>query len=294
MSLYSYGDLSVRESLWDQIKDLDALEMYYTTNAGKDEVYNKVHSWVIDPIASITTGAGTIELADTSYTATNPTLLSNTTQIIERGFKIAPTDQNSKHAGFEDRFAREQLKKMKEWKLNFELSAVAGTLVSGTGTAARTMQGAFRFASTLVTGQSGVSLTSDILNTALATAWGQGMEHDTVLVGSTLKGRISSFTTANTRNIAASDATIVGRVDVYDSDFGRVKIVLHRFINNLAANTYNVLGTYIQDFQYVGFLDEPHVEERAITGYFKAAAVVGEATVRVANEKSIQLVRGLL
>lgn len=294
MSIYSYGDASVRESLWGQIKDLDAIELFVTSNAGSVDVTQKVHSWVIDPIAATTTGAGTLELADTTYTGTNPTLLSNHTQIIERGFKVGMTDQNSKHAGFENRFAREQLKKMKEWKQNLEISATVGTLVSGTGTAARSMQGIVRFASTLVTAQSGVSLTSDMLNTFLANAWTQGQDHDTVLVGSTLKSRISSFTTANTRNVQAEDAMIVGRVDVYDSDFGRVEVVLHRYINNAASNTYNVLATYIKDFVSVGFLDEPHYEDRATTGYFKAGAIVGEATVQVANEKAVQLVRGLL
>lgn len=291
---YSYGDVSVRESLWDTMKDLDAIELYVTSNAETIQVFNKVHSWVNDPISATTTGTGTIELSDTSYAATNPVLNTNFTQIIEQGFRVSMTDQNSKHAGFDNKFAREQLKAMKLWKQNLEISATVGTQVSGTGTAARTMQGFIRYG-TLTTGHSGVSLTSDMLNTFLKNAWLAAADHDTVLATATLKSRISTFTSANTRNVSAEDAVVVGRVDVYDSDYGRVEVVLHRYIGNAASNTYEVLATYIKDFVQIGFMPDaqPHYEDRAITGYYKAGAIVGEATVMLDNPLAGQLVRGL-
>lgn len=293
MSAYSYGDTSVRESLWNEIKDLDPIELYVTSNAGSMDVTQKVHGWNSDPISTQTNGSGTVELADTTYAATNPEFITNTTQIIEKGYRVAMSNQKAEHAGMDSKIAREKMKKMKEWKQNFEISATVGTLVSGTGSAARTMQGFVRFA-TLTTGQSGVSLTSDMLNGFLSNAWNAGGEHDTVLVGSTLKSRISTFTNTNTRNVAAEDAISVQRVDVYDSDFGRVEVVLHRYINQAAANTYNVLATYIKDYVSVGFLDEPHDEDRPSTGYFQAGAIVGEGTVALANRLAAQLVRGLL
>jgi hypothetical protein len=283
----------MRESLWDQIKDLDPIDLYVTTNAEKIKVTNKVHSWIEDPIAIPTSGQGTVELADTTYAANNPTLRSNHTQIIEKGFKVAMTAENAENAGMESRFARLQLMKMKEWKQNLEISATVGTLVSGTGTAARTMQGFVRFA-TLTTGHSGVSLTSDILNSLLGNAWANGGDHDTLLVTRVLKQRISGFTTPTTRTVDAKEGLVVGRVDVYDSDFGRIEVVLHRYIGNAASNTYEVMASYIKDYVQIGFLDEPHYEDRAQTGYFKAGAIVGEATVQLANALAAQLVRGLL
>lgn len=290
---YSYGDTTQRESLLNEIMDLDPIELYVTTNAGSMKVTQKVHSWNSDPIQTQTAGAGTIENADTSYTATNPEFISNTTQIIERGYQVSMSNQNADHAGLESKVAREKMKKMKEWKQNLEISASVGTLVSGTGTAARTMQGFIRYA-TLTTGHSGVSLTSDMLNTFLQNAWTAAGEHDTVLVGATLKSRISSFTVGNTRNVSAGDAALVGRVDVYDSDYGRVDVVLHRYINQAAANTYNVLATYIKDYVKIGFMDEPHDEPRPSTGYFVAGSIVGEGTVELGNRLAGQLIRGLL
>lgn len=295
MAGYSYGDASMREDLGNDIKDLDALETYVSTNAGTVPVTNKVHSWVVDPIEAVTSQAGAAELATTSYAQTNPSLLTNTTQIIEYGVRVGGTQLNTDHAGFKDKFAREKLKKMKAWKNQLELSVVAGSLVSGTGTAARTMKGIAGFASTLATtAGSGVSLTSAMLDAYLGNAWDQGAEHDTVLVGKVLKTRISSFTAGNTRNVNATDAEVVGRVDVYDSDNGRVKIVKHRYVGNASVTIGQPLLTYISDFVRVGVMDEVHYEDRAVTGYFKAGAVVGEYTAELGNEKAAQLVQSLL
>lgn len=290
---FTYGDTTQRESLWGTLRDLYGEETFVTSRAKSMEVTQKVHSWNVDPIPNVTAGAGTMELADTTYTGNSPELLSNHTQIIEYGFAVSASNQNADHAGFADKFAREKEKAMKKWKKNFELSAVAGTIVSGTGTAARTMQGFARFA-TLTTGHSGVSLTSDMLDVFLGNAWEfGGGEHDMVLVGRTLKARISSFTVGNTRNVDASEASLYGRIDVYDSNTGRVQIKLHRFANNLSANTYESLVTYIEDMVAVGFLDAPHFEDRAKTGYYQAGAVVGEATVALTNRLGCQLIRGL-
>jgi len=288
MAGYSYGDASMREDLGDDIKDLDVLETYVSSNSETVPVTNKVHSWVVDPITATSTQAGTIEMADTTYAMANPTLLTNTTQIIEKGIRVGGTQMNTDHAGFDNKFAREKLKKMKEWKNQLEFSVVAGSLVSGTGTAARTMDGIPKFATTLTsTLASGVSLTSAMLNAWLMNAREAGESHDTVLVGAMLKTRISMFTENNTRNIDAKSAELVGRVDVYDSDGGRVKVIYHRFVDSISEAVTHALVSYISDYVRVGVMDEVHYEDRAIAGYFKAGAVVGEYTAEVGNEKAV-------
>src|SRR5687768_16585218 len=96
---YSYGDTSRRESLWDQIKDLDAYDTYVTTNAGVTTVTQKVHGWNEDPIIQSTASTGVAENADTTFAATNPALITNHTQIIERGIQVSTSLQNSDFAG---------------------------------------------------------------------------------------------------------------------------------------------------------------------------------------------------
>ena len=279
----SYEDAAVRESLWDSIKDLDAINTYLTSNAGTVKVTQKFHSWVVDPISTISSQATVKEGADTTYVVTDPTILSNSTEIIEKGFKVTGTDQNSDHAGFKSRFAREQVKAMKLWKNQLEFDAIRGTLSTGSSTVtARTMKGLTGFAGNTSTTASGsVTFDATELNKLLGQAWDDGAEMQTVLVGKGVKQKISAMTTSNTRNIEAKAAELVGRVDAYDSDFGRVKIVSHRYV------VAGELIAYIDDFILVGFLDEPHFEERPSAGYFKSGSIVGEATLQVSNANAV-------
>lgn len=291
---YSYGDISSREDLSDTIKDLDVIDTWVSSHLSTVPVTNKIHSWVLDPITGVSSQLGTTEGADTTYQTTNPTLLSNTTQIIEYGVQVSMTNQHTDHAGFTDKFAREKLKKMKQWKNQLELSLVSGSLVSGTGTASRTMKGIALNVITNVTGFSSISLTSDILNLILGIGWDNGAEYDTVLVGKVLKQRISSFTVGNTRNVAAEDAIIVGRVDTYDSDFGRITVVKHRYANTAVAQTQNGMISYMEDYFSIGVMDGVHYEDRPATGYFKVGSIVGEYTIEQKNEKASAFTYGLL
>lgn len=279
----SYNDGAARESLWDSIKDLDAINTYLTSNAGTVKVTNKVHSWVIDPISTISSQATVKEGADTDYTNTDPSTLTNVTEIIEKGFKVTGTDQNTDHAGFKSRFAREQVKAMKLWKNQLEYDAINGSKDTGSMTlTARQMDGILAFAgNTAVTASGSVTFDATEFNKLLGQSWDDGAELNTVLVGKGLKSKISAFTTPNTRNIEAKAAELVGRVDAYDSDFGRVKIVAHRYV---AAG--RMVG-YIDDYILVGHLDEPHFEERPAAGYYKAGSIVGESTVQVSNANAV-------
>lgn len=215
-------------------------------------------------------------------------------QIIEKGIKVPMTTENSKHAGFDSRFAREQVKKMKEWKNDFEAIVVAGSIVCGNASTARTAKGIAAFASTLATTQSGVSLSSTMYNAYMGNAWDQGADISTVLVGRQLKERISGFTTSNTRNIDASDKRIVNGVDIYESDNGVQKIIKHRYVGlvDSTASVYELVG-YVDDYIKIGFLDTVHFEERPKSGYYKAGAIVGEGTVQVSNEKAVTKIIGL-
>ena len=279
----SYNDGSNRESLWDSMKDLDAINTYVTSHAGTVKVTNKVLSWVIDPIDVINSQSTVKEMADTVYANTDPTTLTNSTEIIEKGFKVSGTDESSDHAGFKSRFAREQVKAMKLWKNQLEYDVINGTLGTGSSTVtARTMKGMIGFAGNSYTTASGsVTFDSTEFNRLLSLAWDDGAEIDTVLVGKGLKSKISAFSTTNTRNIEAKAAELVGRVDVYDSDYGRVSIIAHR---NVADG---VLVGYMSDYVLVGNLVEPHFEDRPASGYYKAGSIVGESTVQVSNANAV-------
>ena len=183
---------------------------------------------------------------------------------------------------------------MEEWKNELEVSVVAGTLVSGTGTATRSMQGFARFASTLATAQSGVSLTSDMLNTFMRTAWSVGKEHDTILVGGTLKSRISGFTAGSTKNVDATDKRLVNAVDVYESDAARmVKLFAHRYVTvsgdyvTTATPGFDVLALNEGSWA-IAYLSgrEPQTIDLAKTGDADRKEIVTELTLEARAPKS--------
>lgn len=283
---YTYDDPSRKEDLLDAIMNIDPVETYLTSNLGTVTINNTFHEWLIDTLTAQSTQSGIAEGADTTYAVGNPSRSSNITQIIEKGFKVSKTQQNVDHAGFSDRFAYEQSKKMKEWKNQLEFSVLRGTVASGDGSTARTMKGIKGFASTLTTTQSGVSLSETQFNDYLGNAWDNGAEIDTILVGKVLKRRISGWTAGNTRNIDAKSAELVGRIDVYDSDFGRVKVVKHRYMTISGDTNYDLLGIQ-SEYIKIGYLDKPHFEERPASGYYVAGSIVGEATVQVGTEKAV-------
>jgi len=288
---FTYNDVSIREDLWDIVVNIDPIETYISSNAGTIPVTARTHEWLVDTLTAQSSQTGRVEGADTTYAVTDPTRLSNQTQIIEYGVKVSMTNENADHAGYKDRFATEQAKKMKEWKNQLEYSVLNGTLATGTGSAARTMKGIVAFASTLATQHSstGVSLSEAMFNDYIGNAWSQGAEIDTVLANKYLKRKISGFTAGSTKSIDISKAELVGRVDIYDGDFGRVTVVKHRYAVTTAPGTYpgdNLVG-FQSDLIKIGFLDKPHYEDRPAAGYFKAGSVVGEATVQVGSEKAV-------
>jgi hypothetical protein len=182
---------------------------------------------------------------------------------------------------------------MKTWKNQLEFSAVAGAAATASGTSQRKMAGIASYAATN-TGQSLVSLTSDMLNLFIRSGYDLGAKFDNILASSAMKQRISSFTSPNTRNVDATTGAIVYRVDVYDSDFGRLEIHPHQYVNKITPTSPNGIVLYQSDVIRIGVMDPVHYEDRARTGYYQAGAIVGEYTVEVGNGKGVAYIYGLL
>lgn len=288
----SYNDPSIRESLADSLKIVSPVETYVTTNASTipGGVKQKIHSWPVDQIAKAASQVGAEEGADYTFSNTDPTLLTNYTQIISKGFKVTGTDQASDHAGFKDRYAFEQMKAMKLFKTQLEYSVINGSGNAGSATTpVRTMKGIKNFAVTNVsstTAANAALLTATVFNKLLSDASVAGAEVDTILVGFGLKNQIDTFSVNNTRNIQAKDAELVGRIDVYDSSSGRVRIIRHR---QVAKGT--IIG-YVGDMVHVDYLRQPKVVSVPSVGDYTAGVVIGEATVQVDNELAVMVSTG--
>lgn len=282
---FTYDDTAIREDLLDLIVNIDPEEDQLYVGLAKHKASQPYHQWLTDTLATVS-GSGQKEGFDPAFAArTNPSRKANYTQIISAEFQVTDSERNSNTAGFKDRYTYEMQKAMLEWRRNAEFSIVRNSLVSGTGSASRQMAGVRAQIITTVTNQASVSLSEKMLNDYLQNAWSLGGIVDNVYVGAALKRRISGFTNTNTRFVDATTSAVNNVINVYDSDFGRVNIHKHRWVQNSDDTNLNLIGLQ-QDKWAVAHLDEPHYQEIPRTGYSSKGMIVGELTLEGLNEKS--------
>lgn len=291
---FTYDNRAVRESLLDVITNIDPTEDQLYVGLQKSKADQPYHQWVKDTLKAVA-GNARVEGADATFPdRTNPTRGANFTQIVGVDVIVTDTDRETNSAGFKDRFSYEVQKAMKEWRRDAEYAILRGSLASGSGSAARRMNGVKAQITTLTTSQSGVSLSEAIFNSYLQNAWAQGGKVDEIYVGGTLKRRISGFQT-NTRDIAAADKRLVNAVDYYTSDFGPVKIFLHRFMDADNDLHNSIVGLESSKWAVAHLSGrEPKMVELAKTGDSTKAMLIGELTLEArAENSSFQAIRHL-
>lgn len=291
----SYDDRAVREDLLDIISNIDPTETQLMTGLGSTKAQAPLHEWPIDTLASAASNAQIEGFDATGGTRTNPTRANNRTQIVSKDVIVSDTERAANTAGFSDRFQYELEKMMKEMKNDFEFALVRGSLASGTGSAARQMNGLKVAITTNATSQSGVSLSENILNDYIQNAWATGGKIDELYVGMRLKRRISGFTAGNTKQIAADDKRIVNSIDVYEADASPtpIKIFAHRHVTTSGDVNNDVIGIQSDLFR-VAWLREPHYKPLGATGDNTKGLLVGEGTLEHRAEKSSFLGQRLL
>jgi hypothetical protein len=114
--MYTYDNAANREDLLDIITNITPKETQLMTGLGTSTATNILHQWLTDTLRTVGVNAF-IEGADASYVAvTNPTRLTNYTQIIRHAFQISDTEREVLAAGMGDRIAYETKKELANWK----------------------------------------------------------------------------------------------------------------------------------------------------------------------------------
>jgi hypothetical protein len=117
------------------------------------------------------------------------------------------------------------------------------------------------------------------LQTALASVWqNSGDEPDFVLVNSTQKQKITTFTGNNTRYVNAEEQKLVNSIDVYVYDFGSVEIKPDRFMRQRDCLIIN------SDLWGLAWLRPINLVDLAKTGDNEKKLLVGEYTLTSRNE----------
>lgn len=291
---YSYDNKAIREDLLNIITNVSPRENQLVYGLPTSTAMQPIHQWLVDTLASPAANAQA-EGADASFAArTNPSRTVNYCQIISKPVMVTGSDEYAMAAGYAGgRMAYEIEKALKEYANDTEYALMRGTLVCGSGTTARSMQGLKAFASTLLTNQSGVSLSESILIDHLDNHWLAGVNAAEVYVGKTLKKRINSFVGNSTLFQDPTDKRIVNSIDVYETTNGPVKIFRHRYVT-VSGDTNNDLVTVDPEHVAIAYYRKPKIQDLAPTGDAEKKQVLGEVTLEVRTEKAVGLINYLL
>lgn len=296
----TYGTNVAREDLLDVITNLKPTETQFFTGLKKSKAKAVYHEWPVDVYATVTntaTDKKAVEGADWGDgDMVSPTREGNYTQIIKEVWKISGTAQVVDTAGMANPKAYYQGKAMINWKHKAEWSLIHGQKTEGDASTAREMGGIFNMTTTNSVNASGAALTEGLLLDYLQLGWtASSAKISECYVGADLKRIISSFTAGATKNIEAKDKRLINAVDVYESDFGVIKIFLHRFVDSVltASGTHNMLLIAPETLAYAG-LREPKNYDAPKGGDYEKGAIIGEFTLEDRGEYANVAVKNLV
>lgn len=288
----NYSNPALKEDLLNLITNLSPTENQLSTGLGKSTAASSVHVWLNDAYDAVTTTSAdkkAVEGAD--YGAgdvTNPSRKTNYTQIIVQDWKVSGTEQATEHAGMTSPKAYHMAKSMVNWKNKLEWSLVNGVAAAGNASTAREMGGIFDQVTTNKVANAAVALTETLLNDYFQQVWGTSAKApDAVYIYGKGKRVISGFTAGSTKFTQVVDKRLINTVDVYESDFGVVKIFLHRFINDvLAAGSTGNIAILREDTWFIANLRNPNNYDAPKGGDYEKGSIIGESTLEGRYEKA--------
>jgi hypothetical protein len=306
----TYTQKNIREDLINAIYNVDPFKTPLLNMAKKDKAEQTNHEWNTDTLASQNLNNAAIEGDNpTSQSIAVTARLGNYTQISTKTVQISGTSQAVTAAGGSNKMGYQLLKKSKELKRDMEgILTYNQAKNAGSSSTARLMAGLPAWLQQNVVFQTGGSPSG--ANPGLAAnGWTDGTQTRTyngttvavteanvksvlqkvysssgecpeyALVSPTNKQNISAFSGPGTRFIEVEDKTLRTAVDVYQSDFGDVKIIPDIFLAHSGdmffINPNYVRVAYLRPFQTIPL---------AKTGDSDQKMLLVEYTLQMGNE----------
>lgn len=271
---------ALKEDLLDLLTNLSPREFQLVSGLGTTTASSIRHEYLIDTLTAVKDNAQLEGAAITYHNVTNPTRLANYTQVFKQGYKVSGTERACDEAGFSDRYSYEKTKALAMIKNDMEYALMRGSMVSGSGTGARKLCGV-KASLSLITAQSGTSMTEAMLNSYLQLVWDNtNVEVDAIYCDMYMKRKISGFTAGLTKNISADDKRLINSINVYEADAAKlVKIFAHRYVTISTDTNHDLLGINEDKFK-VAYLRKPFDKEADGTGDdFSGGNIIAELTL---------------
>src|SRR6266511_5607950 len=246
----SYEAVGNREDLSDVIYRIDPTDTPAMTGFERAKATAVNHEWQTQALAAVDTSNYVLEGDDATTDAATPTVrLGNVCQISDKVARVTGTQQAVQHSGRDDELAYQEMLKGLELKRDMETLLVGVNIakVTGSDSTARKTASILSWIKTNTSKGAGGAdpsaadgtgtrtdgtqraYTEANLKAALQSVWNAGGKPDMIMVGGFNKQAFSSFTGRATPIEDVGSKKIVAAVDVYESDFGRLKVVPNRF-----------------------------------------------------------------
>lgn len=218
---------------------------------------------------------GADPVSGTNFTRTN---LYNMTQIYQDELEVTRSEEKAAKYGVSSEIAYQGGKRLKEAAVKLEQNIILGSRNEDTSNKKRSMGGLDYYISSNVD-SSTTSLTLAKINDQMQASFDAGGNVDKLVVGGAQKRKINLFDSDDIR--FSQDENIRGAVvDYLDLDFGRVYIMLDRWVPSDM-----LFGLETQYVNMVWF-DTFFMEALAKTGDRQQYQLVGECSMKVKNQKA--------
>ena len=234
-----------------------------------------LHSWEEEELKGPEKNAQVEGFTYTTKEIDDSDLKSNVTQIFYKGYNITDTNKAVKRQNIKDVLGHKMQQAMKEIGLDCEYAILNNTKkVTGGKTVAREMGGVSYFIKSNRLGNGGVkrALTYGLLNDAIETVFGCGGSPNVIVCSGRNKRVLSGLLPLNTeRSQAAANRKVSLRIDIFEGDFGRQRVVTNRWMGNdsvyVLSDEY-LKKAYLRPFQKIDLPKKGSATEKAIEGEF--------------------------
>lgn len=247
----TFSAIGNREDLTNKIYNIAPVDVPFSSMIDTTKASATLHEWQTQNLAAAALNAQ-IEGDDVTFAAVTPTArVNNRTQIMRKEVVVSLTQEAVDKAGrngemvYQMALKRAELKRDKEFVLLSNQAPVTGN--SATARQLRPLCGWFTTnaargaggvnGSTVAAATDGTqrALTEALFVSSMQAAWAQGGKPSYVLTGPKQRGVISSFNGGATKFYSVDDKRMVSTIQVYEGDFGTVKMVLDRFMRGAAS-----------------------------------------------------------
>jgi hypothetical protein len=306
-TLQVFTQTNIREDLINAIYNVDPFKTPFLNMCKKAKAEQTNHEWNTDALDAQNLNNAAVEGDNPTNTVVTPSVrLGNQCQISTKTIQISGTSQAVTAAGGSNKMGYQLLKKSKELKRDMEGILTNNIAkVAGSAAVARKSAGLPSWLKTNTVFQTGGapsganpatadgaavrtdnSVLAAISETQCKTLFqsiyaNSGDSPEYGLVSAKNKQNISAFAGPGTRFIEVEDAVMKTKIDVYQSDFGEVKLIPDVFLAR-SKDTFFLTPQYVR----VAYLRPFQTIPLAKTGDSDQKMLLVEYTLEMGNEKA--------